>query len=100
MGSKGFLVLVMLLASLLVLYAEVAPKDVDNKFDRKDDDIDISGVDAMKYGYRGWHGWGWGRGWGYCYYGCCDWNYYGRCIRCCYYRGEHVDAQTHDQPQN
>ncbi|XP_027362716.1 glycine-rich cell wall structural protein-like [Abrus precatorius] len=123
MGSKALLVLVMLLASVLVLYAEAAPKDVDEKFYKNDGDIDTNGVDDMKYGHGGWHGggrrgwggrgggwggrgggWGWGhgwgRGWGYCYYGCCGWNYYGRCVSCCYYPGEHVDAQTHAQPQN
>jgi len=36
MGSKALLVLVMLLASVLLLSAEVASKDVDKKLDKND----------------------------------------------------------------
>ncbi|TKY69186.1 Glycine-rich protein [Spatholobus suberectus] len=103
MGSKALLVLVMLLASVLLLLIEVASKDVDEKFDKNDGNLDTNGVDDMKY-YGGWqHGWGWRRGWGggyYCPFGCCSWNYYGGCWRCCYYPGEHVDAHTAAEPLN
>ncbi|KAL2347835.1 hypothetical protein Fmac_001835 [Flemingia macrophylla] len=102
------------MASVLLLSADVAPKDapkdIDKEFDNNDvegDHLDTNGMDEMKY-YRGWRrgyygGWGrrdyggWRRGWRggyYCPYGCCGWDYYGRCWRCCYYPGQHVDAHT------
>ncbi|TKY69187.1 Glycine rich protein [Spatholobus suberectus] len=49
MGSKALLVLVMLLASVLLLSAEVASNDVDEKFDKNDGNLDKNGVDDMKY---------------------------------------------------
>ncbi|KAG4906249.1 hypothetical protein AAZX31_20G010700 [Glycine max] len=101
MGSKALLVLVMLLASVLLLSAEVASKDVDKKLDKNDGNHDTKGVDEMKY-YGGW-GSGWDRyrrGW-YCPNGCCQWSYYYQtCWRCCYYPGEHVDVRTDAQPRN
>ncbi|KAK7308604.1 hypothetical protein VNO77_42223 [Canavalia gladiata] len=111
MGSnKALLVLVMLLAFVFVLSAEVAPKDVDETFDKSDGELNKDGLDEMKYRHGGWHGhhggWhrhygGWG-GWrrGYCSYGCCRRNYYGRCIRCCYYANEQVDADVDAEPLN
>ncbi|XP_020239836.1 glycine-rich protein 3 short isoform [Cajanus cajan] len=122
MGSKALLVLLVLFASVLLLSADVAskdaPKDVDEEVDTSDGNFDTNGVEEMKHhrgsrrGHGSWHhghgGWrrghgGWRRGHGggyYCPYGCCGWNYYGRCWRCCHYPGELVDAHNDVEPLN
>ncbi|XP_061354286.1 glycine-rich protein-like [Gastrolobium bilobum] len=105
MASKALLVLVIFLASALLISSKVAPKDLNEKFDKNNDDLDVNGIDESKYyrsgGYGGsWRG-GYGGGYGgYCRFGCCRWSYYGGCRRCCHYPGEHVEADTDAEPHN
>ncbi|CAJ1932767.1 unnamed protein product [Sphenostylis stenocarpa] len=74
MVSKALLVLLLLSASVLLLSAEVAPKDADKKFDKNEvfvlrfednNNLDRNGVDDMKYDEGWWRGYdGWRRGYG------------------------------------
>ncbi|WJX10426.1 hypothetical protein P8452_01153 [Trifolium repens] len=127
MNSKVLLFLAMLLAAILLISAEAASKDNDEKFNKNDDNMETNGVaDESKYGYGwGWgyggpwrggyggpwhhhhgrhghHHGGWRRGHGrgyYCLYGCCSrWSYYGGC-RCCF-PGEHQKVNTNVEPSN
>ncbi|TKY69185.1 glycine-rich RNA-binding, abscisic acid-inducible protein [Spatholobus suberectus] len=73
MGSKVLLVLVVFMATILLISAEVAPNEYEN-FDKKDGKPGANGVDESKWGYWGgpWYGgWGgpWRGGWGGPWYG-------------------------------
>ncbi|XP_020969389.1 glycine-rich cell wall structural protein isoform X5 [Arachis ipaensis] len=117
MGFKAFLILAMFMVTIFVASTnEVAPGDLDEKFEQNDGNNNpAQGVDESKL-YGGWRGgyggpWGWrggyggygggpyGYGGGYCPYGCCGWGYYG-CYRCCYAKGQthqaKIDANTHE----
>ncbi|GAU36676.1 hypothetical protein TSUD_15890 [Trifolium subterraneum] len=60
MNSKALLFLAMLLASVILIFAESAPKDLDNK----DDKIYTQGYYGGGPGYGGPWGGGHGGGWG------------------------------------
>ncbi|KAK7308602.1 hypothetical protein VNO77_42221 [Canavalia gladiata] len=69
MGSKVLLILVMFMATILLISSEVAPKDLDEKFDTKDGKHAANGVEDSKYwGYYGgwpWYGGNYGGNYGY-----------------------------------
>ncbi|KAG4394339.1 hypothetical protein AAZX31_20G010800 [Glycine max] len=44
----------MFVAFVLVLFAEVAPKDMDENFHANDGVVDTNVVDEIKYGYGSW----------------------------------------------
>ncbi|CAL0308399.1 unnamed protein product [Lupinus luteus] len=108
MGSKALLVVVMFLATILLISAEVASKENDQKFDKKDGNHTSKGVEESKYPdfgsgpYGGRYGGGFRRRGGrYCRYGCCGWrDFYGRCRRCCSFPGEHLDNDVNAEPHN
>ncbi|OIW17343.1 hypothetical protein TanjilG_22455 [Lupinus angustifolius] len=98
MGSKALLVLVMFLATILLINAEAASKENEEKFDKNDGNHSSNGVEESKFPDFGG---GFRRRGGYCRYGCCGWrDFYGRCRRCCNYPGEHVDVNINTEPHN
>ncbi|KAE9615768.1 hypothetical protein Lal_00017724 [Lupinus albus] len=107
MGSKDLLVIVMLLATILLISAEVSSLENDHKLDKNDGNHTSNGLEESKYPgfgsgpYGGQYGGGFRRGGGYCRYGCCGWrDFYGRCRRCCNYPGEHLDIDINAEPHN
>ncbi|KAG4908849.1 hypothetical protein JHK87_054965 [Glycine soja] len=67
MGSKVLLVVVMFMAAILLISAEVAPNEYEN-FNKKDGKHAPNGLYDSKWGYGGWGG-PWYGGWGGPYYG-------------------------------
>ncbi|KAI9176324.1 hypothetical protein LWI28_001390 [Acer negundo] len=113
MGSKGFLLLGLLAAIvLLIISSEVAARDLDetstavkpNANDETSgslDDAKYGGYGGGRGGYGGGRdGGGYGGG-GHCRYGCCGDYYGGGGCRCCFYPGEVAeDAEIEAKPHN